>query len=223
MLKQMPNDLARLLEWSKHPEIPPDARKRIEDLYRREYGIEGKALADEIEVFAEGYHTCVSSGGLTDQFKNHVKAGVTGYEKALRRSVRLVRFVHRVISSKGLNPSRIDWGVVWLEYNKANPKAQMKSPAVLKASYYRAIADPRVKERLFDREYSEYGESVKEIILLEENPAFAQQTMKAALYDLAQEYGEVVVSGTVTAIRANKGLPLDKGSQVSFRKGGTTK
>lgn len=203
-------------EWAKHPRIPPEAQKPIEDLYRDRYSIEGKALAEQIEVFAEAYDIGVSPGGLTDQFKDHVKARVTPYEKALRRSVRLVRFVQSTIASKELNSSHIHWGIVWSEYNKAHPKAQMKSPAVLKASYYRATADPRVKGRLFDKEYPEYGEAVRKIILHEENPHIAQVAMKAALYDLAQEYGEVVVSGTVIATRATMGLPLDEDSQVSF-------
>jgi hypothetical protein len=205
-------------EWAKHPEIPPQAQKRIEDLYQKAFAISGQPLAGEIEMFAEAFNVAVSAGGLTDQYKNHAKAHISPYEKALRRSVRLVRFVQHTIASKGLNPSHIDWGIVLSEYNREHPKAQMKSRAVLKASYGRAIADPRVKEKLFDKEYSEYGESVKEIVLAEEDPRVAELAMKAAFYDLAQEYGEVVVSGTVIATRATMGLPLDKESEVSFSK-----
>jgi hypothetical protein len=203
-------------EWAKHPEIPPEAQKPIEDVYRKAFGISGQPLADQVETFAEAFNVAVSAGGLTDQYKNQAKAHISPNEKALRRSVRLVRFVQHTIASRGLNPSHIDWGIVLSEYNREHPKAQMKSPAVLRASYGRAIADPRVKEKLFDKEYSEYGEAVKEIVLNEEEPRVAELAMKAAFYDLAKEYGEVVVSGTVIATRAKMGLSLDKQSVVSF-------
>ncbi len=193
-------------EWAKHPQIPPEARKRIEDNYRKAFGIDGKALAEQIEVFVES-QDIYSSYGLTD--KNNVEASSTRYEKSLLRSVRLVRFIHNTIATKRLNPAHIDWGVVWSEYGKAHPKTQMKSAAVLKATYGRAIRDPKVKVRLFDREFSEFGEEVQRIIVVEENPDVAQLTIKAALYDIGREYGEVCLSGTIIATLAKKGLSLD--------------
>lgn len=201
--------------WSKHPEIRAEARKRIEDLYRTKFDIEGQVLAGEIEGFTEAYEV-ISDSGLTDQYKNHAKARISPYEKALRRSVRLVRNIQRIVALKGLSPSHIDWGIVWSEYTKQHPQARIKNPAVLKADYHRALGDPRVKEKLFDKEYCEHGEAVKEIVLHEEDPRIAELAMKAALYDIGEEYGEIVVSGTVIATRATMELPPDRESEVSF-------
>lgn len=197
-------------------DIEPEVQKAVEDYYRKRYALSGKDLDETMEAFNEAQEVARAAGGRFDQYKNQAEARPVTYEKALRRAVRLVRSVRRIIASKRLSPSHIEWDTVWSQYKADHPQDRMKSPAVLKTSYHRALGDPRVKKKLFDKDYTGDAEPLKEIVLHEEDPVVAEMALKAALYDVAQEYGDVVLSGTVIAMRVRAGLPVNDESVVSF-------